>query len=82
MDNVIVIHEIDFDDNSHSVIGIADSIVVAEKMIKDYYGEFNVISYIDVRDSSIEYEKILNVKSIRDDYNVKVWLQWFELNRL
>lgn len=61
---LVLIREHDLHDNTHDIIGIADSIENAERMIIDYYLDFEEISYTDVRDSSIEYEKILLVKSV------------------
>lgn len=61
---LVLIREHDLRDNAHDIIGIADSVENAERMINDYYLDFEEISYTDVRDSSIEYEKILLVKSV------------------
>ena len=83
MVNTLVIHELDLDDDENSVIGIADSVENAEKIINEYYGEYKQISYTDIRDSNLEYSKILEVKgAFNDTYEVEVWLEWFELNKV
>jgi hypothetical protein len=83
MNNVLVIHERDNDDRR--VIGVADSATNAEKIIDEYYGHDNIkiISHGDIRDSNLEWSRILEVLDHRDiPYRVCVWLEWFELNKL
>ncbi len=77
MKNLLVIHEKDLDDNEHIVVGVADSVKNAENIIKDYYGEFEEISYEDIRDCNLEYSKVIEVNGT---YKVMIWLEWFELN--
>lgn len=79
---LIVIHEKDLDDKEQSVIGVADSIENAEKLISEYYGDYKEINYIDIRDSSLEYSKVLEVlSSFGVPYRVEVCLEWFQLNK-
>jgi hypothetical protein len=79
--NVVVIHEKDYDDKIDTVIGVADSVENAEKVIRDYYGEFEVTKYTDIRDSGLEYQKVLKVEGLNGKhYLVEICLQWFELN--
>ena len=79
---VLIIHENDFDDNEQSVIGVADSVENAEKVIKEHYGDYKELSHRDIRDSSIEYSKSLEVKDYRDrPYIVEICLQWFSVNK-
>ena len=85
--NILVIHEKDHDDDEQIVIGVADSIDMAEDMIKEYYGEgqYTELSTQDIRDSSLEYSKLLEIKAfsdIYDAYRVTITLQWFKLNEL
>jgi len=79
--NTLVIHEMDLDDEEKTVIGLADSIENAEAVISTYYGEYKEISFRDIRDSMLEYEKVLEIKDhLNEPYRVKVWLEWFEIN--
>ena len=83
MKTVLVIHEKDLDDEDKIVVGVADSIENAEKVIKEYYGEFKEISYNDIRDSNLEYSKVLELKgAFEKPYQVEIWLEWFELNNI
>lgn len=79
--SLIVIHEKDLSDNEKIVIGVADSIENAEKIIKEYYGNYIEKSHIDIRDSNLEYSKILEVEgAFQQTYNVCITLEWFCLN--
>ena len=79
--DLIVIHEQDLQDKEQDVIGVCSSIENAEKLIKEYYGEFIEISKQDIRDSTLEYSQILEIKGIDEEtYIVKITLQWFSLN--
>jgi len=81
MKMILVIHETDLDDKEQIVMGVADSIENAELLIKEYYGEYKEISYNDIRDSNLEYSKVLEVKDAFDKpYKVEICLEWFELN--
>ena len=78
---LLVIHEKDFDNKGRIVVGVADSIENAEKIINDYYGEYKEISYKDIRDSNLEYSKVLELEgAFKKPYRVEIWLEWFELN--
>lgn len=79
--DLIVIHEQDLQDKEQDVIGVCSSVENAELLINEYYGEFVEISKQDIRDSALEYSKILEVKGINEEpYRVKITLQWFSLN--
>jgi len=82
MQNVVVIHEKDHEDNDITIIGVASSSIEAERMIDEYYGgKFKVIAFRDVRDSNIEWQKTLAVDNHRGGtYYVTVWLEWFEID--
>ena len=54
MKMLLVIHEKDLDDKEQIVVGVADSVENAEKIINEYYGEHKEISYIDICDSNLE----------------------------
>jgi hypothetical protein len=81
-ESIVVIHEKDLEDNEQIVIGVADSVESAERIIDEYYGEYEQISYRDIRDSNIEYSKVLEVKSTLGSSRVEIWLEWFSLNSL
>ena len=82
--NIIVIHERDHEDNESIVIGVADSVKNAENIIETYYGKENytVISFQDIRDSNLEYSKVIEIKGITNDFTrATLTLEWFELNK-
>jgi hypothetical protein len=82
MKMVIVIHEKDLSDNESIVIGVADSVENAEKVIKEYYGEFKEIELTHEGDSNIEYIKVIEVKYPNDEVcKYQIMLEWFELNK-
>ena len=80
--NVLVIHETDSSDKEEDVIGVADSVDNAEKIISEYYGKHEVVSFIDIRDGDLEYSKVIRADSSkckREEYTIT--LQWFNLNK-
>jgi hypothetical protein len=78
MKNVIVIHELDLEDNETSVIGVASSKESAENIISSYYGKHRVVSKRDIRDSMLEYSKVLEVEGLNGEtLRVEVTLEWF-----
>jgi len=83
--DVIVIHERDLEDREDTVIGVSDSVDNAEILIEKYYGigQFEEISFRDIRDSSLEYSKVIEVKdNDRFTYRLELTLQWFNINDL
>lgn len=81
--DLIIIHEEDMTDNEMSVIGVAETPQKAEEMILGYYGSFETKSYRDIRDSNLEYEKILEVLDHENKpYEVKIVLEWSTLNSI
>ena len=81
--NLIVIHEQALDDMLHMVIGVADSVENAQKIIDEYYGEHEELFFHDIRDSNIEWQKKLLVEALNGEYTeVSVWLEWFTLNSI
>lgn len=84
---VLVIHEHDYSDGEDSVIGVASSVEKAEEVISKYYGEglHRVISIQDIRDSNLEYSKLLEIKGISgvyENYKVRVTLEWFNIDEV
>jgi len=84
--NLLVIHEKDHDDDVKSVIGIATSVYMADLMIEEYYGKENIkeISKDDIRDSNLEYSKLLEISGLplNRTYRVTITLEWFELDKV
>jgi len=83
--DVIVIYERDLEDMGDTVIGVSDSVDNAEILIEKYYGigQFEEISFRDIRDSSLEYSKVIEVKdNDRFTYRLELTLQWFNINDL
>lgn len=55
----------------------------AELLIKEYYGEFKEIRKTYIRDSCLEYSKILEVKDhVNRPYHVQITLEWFDIDKL
>jgi hypothetical protein len=81
---VYVIVEHDHKDNEHCNIGVTDELDMVEFMIKEYYGgKFKEVSFHDIRDSGIEYTKILEVTDHKGKpYRVTIILESFCLNEL
>lgn len=81
MKMLLVIHEKGLDDKEQIVVGVADSVENAEKIIEEYYGEYKEISYKDIRECNLEYSKVLEVEgAFEETYRVEIWLEWFRLN--
>lgn len=80
MENKLVytILETDLSDNESIIIGVADNVGSATRMISEYYGSDNVdFSKIrDVRDSGIEFDIPVKI----DNYNYRVTCEYFNLN--
>jgi hypothetical protein len=65
------------------VVGIADSVSAAEKMMKEYFGDYNLVSEQIVQDSGIEKVMIIEAKDSVDIYAVsEVTLLSFNLNQV
>lgn len=80
---VYVIHEKDLDDNETSVIGVVSSVEKADKLIQEYYGEFKEISFRDIRDSSLEYSKVIEVDFNGIDIGrYELTVEYFNIDRL
>jgi len=82
--NILVIHELDYSDNETSVIGVADSVEKANKLIQEYYGEFTQKHYTYFGIDNIEYDKVIDVfdTDYNRTYTYKLSLEWFTLNEL
>lgn len=83
-DIVYVIHEVDLETNNTDVIGVASSLENVDKLVDEYYGEDHTVNlFTDIRDSTLEWNKVLTVKSYDgSDYSVSVTVQWFEVDVL
>lgn len=81
---LIVIHETDLSDNEQIVIGVASSVEKANELILKYYGKFTEISYNDIRDSNLEYSKVIEVQDFQFEiyHRYKLLLEWFELDEI
>lgn len=79
---VYVIHEIDLDDNERIVVGVADSLANVDKVVDEYYGKYKVVNYEDIRDSNLEWIKIIETDGIMEGeiYRYKIWVEYFCLN--
>ena len=82
--NLIVIHEKDYEDGERSVIGVADSVSNAEKIIDEYYGKdsYKEVSFNDIRDYNLEYSKVIDVTHSGNYGTCRftLTLEWFKLN--
>ena len=73
MNNTIVILE-----NSDCVIGVCTDLENAYKLVDEYYGNYNVITKKDIRDSGIEYIWEISL----DNEVTTITFMSFELNKL
>ena len=58
---VYVIHEKDWKYKEESILGVVSDINNVDNLLKDYYGKYETINFRDVRDSTIEYIKTIQV---------------------
>lgn len=80
---VLVIHEKDHQDNEQMVIGVADNTDNAQKIINEYYGKHTELSFTDIRDCNLEWQKEIEVLDhMNKPYKVTVWLEWFQINQV
>lgn len=79
---VYVIHEEDLEDGEHSVIGVASSLEKVKPMINGYYGEFKILSTNDIREGNLEYSQVLLVEGYKDLYQVRITIEYFNLNQV
>jgi hypothetical protein len=81
MKEVLVIHEKDSEDCEQIIIGVADSGESAEKMIREYYGDYKLLKHHSIHEASVEYLKWLEVKNhLNEPHIVRVHLKWFTVN--
>ena len=69
----------DLVDYGIDIIGVASSVTEADKMIKEYFGEYQQLDFNDVRDSGIE-----NTRTIKDSDGDKhrVTVMWYLIDKL
>ena len=80
---VLVIHEKDHHDNEDSVIGVADSVENADKIIEEYYGGFKLLRHTYIGEGNLEYSRLLEVEGATNEYyQVTITLQWFSVNEV
>lgn len=83
MTNVIVIHHKDLEDNHQGIIGVASSLEKADELIEKHFGEFREISKEDIRDSSLEYSKVIECYGVdRKPYKCEIWTEWFTIDSI
>ena len=81
--NLLTIIELDLDCLDTDVIGIADSVEAAEKMIDKYYGDHKVVKVINIDEYGYEYKKRIEVLDHNGDpYEAMLTLQWMKLNEV
>ena len=80
-DEAFVLSEYDPEDGQTIVIGVADSCESADTLMSDYYKDFKVIKFQDIRDSGIEWTKHIEVSGIDgNSYPFRCTLQSFRVN--
>lgn len=80
---IYVLTERDPVDGNTIVIGVSDSLENADKMMSDYYKEFEVKRFKDVRDSGIEWYKDVELTDINGSkYYYTCILESFILNNV
>ena len=76
-----VLTERDPEDGQILIIGVADSLENADKIMSEYYKEFKITRFKDVRDSGIEWYKDIQLTDIYGcTYEYTCTLQSFTLN--
>jgi hypothetical protein len=58
MKNIIVVHEIDFENRKRSVVCVASSRFKALELMREYYGEGRhiIIDFKDIREDNIDFK--------------------------
>ena len=80
-EEVFVLSEYDPADGQTIVIGVVDSWENADKLMSDYYNDFKVVKYQDIRDSGIEWKKNIELSDIAGNtYYYNCTLQSFRVN--
>lgn len=81
---LIVIEEIDLEDNEKLVIGVADSMENADKMVDEYYGKnIKLISEHEFNDEFYRLIKTLEVEgAFKKPYRVQVLFTNYYLNQI
>jgi len=77
MKTIYVIEEID-QDQGHCVIGVSDTVENAESMIKEFFGELEILKAQSIEENGIEF--IWDVKFEGEVSQVVV--RYFELNEI
>ena len=67
---VYVIHEKDLKYQEEDVLGVVSDINNVDNLLKDYYGKYETINFIDIRDSNIEYVKKIKVDG--NEYEITI----------
>jgi hypothetical protein len=82
--NLIVIHCKDNEDKSTSVIGVANSIKMAEYIIEEYFGKgYEVVNTKNLREGTLEYSKVIETEDLEGNIvSDTVVLEWFVLNKV
>jgi len=83
MNQVLVIHERDAETEETFVLGVASNSNKANDILKEYYGDFKELSFHDIRDSNLEWSKILDVFDHKGNpHKVFVWTEWFDIDKI
>ena len=67
---VYVIHEKELNYKEYDVIGVVSDLNNIDKLLLDYYGKYETINFMDVRDSNIEYVKKIKVDG--NEYEITI----------
>ena len=67
---VYVIHEKDLKYQEEDILGVVSDINNVDYLLKDYYGKYETINFIDIRDSNIEYVKKIKVDG--NEYEITI----------
>jgi len=82
MNNLIVIHELDKEDNDRCVIGVASSRDKALEIINEYYGKEHIMTnFKDIREDNVDFScKIEVAGSFGGFYSL--WGEIFVIDRV
>ena len=76
---VYVIHEKELNYKEYDAIGVVSDLNNIDKLLLDYYGKYETINFMDVRDSTIEYVKTIKVDGNKYEITIisflldKIW---------
>lgn len=84
MKTVYLVLEKDYDHEELGYMDIfmTDSLDKIPRLLKQYYGDFEELSFRDIRDSGLEYQKELKITGDGENYKVSILVKDYQLNQI